>query len=96
MSHQLRDFLVDLASDPSRMSRYLADPAGAVEGMGLSADERAALLGRDPERLRRALGTSPADVMTRIGKKKGGKKKPGGRKRPGAKKRPARRASRKK
>ncbi len=78
MSDNLKKFLIDLASDPGRMSRFVADPAGELDGAGLSADEQAVLLARDSARLRRALGASPPDHMTIITKKalaKGGKKK---------------------
>jgi hypothetical protein len=88
MSQNLRNFLVDLASDPDRMNRFVADPAGELAGAGLSAEQKAALLARDSAALRRALGDSPADVMTRIKKKKkkDAKKRPARRKRPAKKK----------
>ncbi len=76
MSENLKKFLVDLASDPKRMRRYAVDPAGELDGAGLSADEKAAILGRDARDLRRALNASPVDHMTVMAaKKKGGKKK---------------------
>ena len=77
MSENLKKFLVDLASDPERLRRYAVDPAGELDGAGLSADEKAAVLSRDGVGLRRALNASPIDHMTtsRSAPKKGGKKK---------------------
>jgi len=77
VSENLEKFLVDLASDPERMRRYAVDPAGELDGAGLSADEKAAILSRDGAGLRRALNASPVDHMTvsRGPKKTGGKKK---------------------
>lgn len=82
MSENLKKFLVDLASDPERMMRYAANPAGELDGAGLSDDQKAALLARDAAGLRRALNASPVDHMTTMGggKKKGGKKKKAGKK----------------
>jgi hypothetical protein len=75
MSERLKTFLVGLASDPERMSRFVVDPAGELDGAGLSPDEKAAVLARDSARLRRALGVGPADHMTVINNKKKKKKK---------------------
>lgn len=79
MSENLKKFLVDLASDPERMRRYAVDPAGELDGAGLSADEKAAILSRDARSLRRALNASPVDHITTSSKAakaaKGGKKK---------------------
>ena len=66
MSENLKKFLVELASNPDRMSRFVADPGGELDGAGLSTDEKAVLLARDSARLRRALGASPVDHLTRI------------------------------
>ena len=79
--------LIELASDPDRMSRFVADPGGELDGAGLSTDEKAVLLARDSARLRRVLGASPVDHLTKIllGKtagKKAGKKKPRRKKKP--------------
>jgi hypothetical protein len=56
MSEQLKNFLVDLASDPERMKRFSQDPNTELESTGLSADEKDAVLSRDASRLRAALG----------------------------------------
>ena len=88
MSGNLRDFLVELASSSELMAQFAADPAGVLDRTGLTADEKAAVLGRDSDRLRRALGASATDHLTQVGiVKRRGKKRPG-RKKPGAKKRP--------
>jgi hypothetical protein len=82
VSENLKKFLVDLASDPERMRRYTVDPGAELDGAGLSADEKAAILGRDVRGLRRALNASAVDHMTvfrgakkKAAPKKGGKKK---------------------
>ena len=69
MRENLKKFLVDLASNTDRMSRFVADPTGELDAAGLSADEKTALLARDGARLRRVLGASPVDHMTRVCKK---------------------------
>jgi hypothetical protein len=63
MSEHLKKFLIDLASDPERMGRFEANPAGELDGAALSEDEKAAVLSRDSARLRRALGAT-SDHMT--------------------------------
>jgi hypothetical protein len=97
MSRSLRDFLVDLAADPECLSRFAADPGSALDRAGLTAEEKAAVLSRDSDRLRGALGASAADHLTHVlsRKKKGAKKRPALKKRPGAKKRPAAKKRRK-
>jgi hypothetical protein len=89
MSGGLRDFLVRLATDPDCLSQFMTDPAGALDRAGLPAEDRAAVLSRDSDRLRSALGASAADHLTQMlnSSKKGLKKAPP-KKRPGAKKRP--------
>lgn len=97
MSGSLRDFLVELASSSELMAQFAADPARVLDRTGLTADDKAAVLGRDSDRLRRALGASAADHLTQIGNssikkpkvsRKPGWKKPGAKK-PAARKRPA-------
>src|SRR4026209_2014822 len=56
MSERLKTFLVGLASDPERMGRFLVNPAGELDGAGLSVDEKTAVLARDSAALRHALG----------------------------------------
>ncbi len=67
MSGRLKDFLVQLVSSPELMARFAADPGGVLDGAGLAADEKDALLVRDSGRLRRALGASAADHLTQVG-----------------------------
>jgi hypothetical protein len=89
VSENLEKFLVDLASDPERMRRYTVDPAGELDGAGLSADEKAAILNRDASGLRRALKASPVDhmtVMAKAKKKAAGPMKGGTKKQSGTKK----------
>ncbi len=57
MNDKLSSFLVDLASDPERMSRFLADPHGLLAEADLTDDQKAAVLSRDSRRLAVALGT---------------------------------------
>ncbi|OLC43586.1 MAG: hypothetical protein AUH43_20350 [Acidobacteria bacterium 13_1_40CM_65_14] len=82
MSESLSSFLVDLASDPNQMARFLADPARVIDAASLSAEERAALLARDSVRLRGALGASLVEWKCGVagGGRKGGGKKGGARK----------------
>lgn len=92
MSGGLRDFLVRLATDPDSLARFSSDPAGAADQAGLTADEKAAVLSRDSDRLRSVLGASAADHLTQmLNTKKTGLKRArkAGKKRPGAKKRPS-------
>jgi hypothetical protein len=87
MNKKLADFIVDLAVDPARARRFVEDAAGELTAAGLSAADQAALLSKDTDRVRTALGNSFADHMTqfsgapkvktkRSSRKKGSKKKP--------------------
>ena len=89
MSQSLRDFLVDLAADPECLSQFVADPGGALDRAGLTAEEKAAVLSRDSDQLRSALGASLADHLTHVltRKKKGAKKRKGVKKPPPKKRR---------
>jgi hypothetical protein len=92
MSENLKNFLIDLASDLTFMARYSSDPEGELNRAGLTAEEKAAVLGGDAGAIRQALGASAADHMTQIGQppRKGAKPKPrprkGGKPRKGYKK----------
>jgi hypothetical protein len=90
MTGGLRDFLVRLAADPDYLSQFSADAARVLDEAGLTPDERAAVLSRDSERLRSALGAGAADHLTQMlnAIKKRGKRKPPTKKRPAVKKRP--------
>ena len=102
MSGNLSEFLVDLASDPDRMTAFLADPDRVFDAAGLTAEERDAVRSRDTERLNAALGGglqlqgNTTNGMTRrapgrkkrpaVKKKKGGTKKGGKKKSGGSRK----------
>jgi hypothetical protein len=95
MSENLNSFLIDLASDPERMARFVANPSGELDRSPLTAYERAAVLGGDGAELRRALGASPLLAMGQVGRgkpaaaktaPKGGKKKGTAKKSAGKKK----------
>jgi hypothetical protein len=96
MNGNLKDFLVNLASDPDLLARFAADPAGEVSRAGLSEEETAAVLSRDSRELRRALGASMADHMTQIFVAKASRKRAKRAKKAApAKKRPAKAARKK-
>jgi hypothetical protein len=95
MNGNLKDFLVNLASDPDLLARFAADPAGEVSRAGLSEEETAAVLSRDSRELRRALGASMADHMTQIFVAKASRKRAKRAKKAPAKKRPAKAARKK-
>jgi hypothetical protein len=86
MSENLNSFLIDLASDPERMARFVANPSGELDRSPLTAYERAAVMAGDGGQIRSALGASPLLAMGQVGRapKKGGKK--GGKKKGTAKK----------
>jgi hypothetical protein len=72
MSEALNNFLVDLASDPDRLARFIGNPVGELDATVLTAEERVAVLGRDPRRLMDAIGGLRAEVQgTEGGKQKG-------------------------
>jgi hypothetical protein len=75
MGQTLKDFLINLASSPELMTQFAADPAAVLAGSGLSADEQAALLARDSDRIRAAIGASVADHLTHVlARRKGARK----------------------
>jgi hypothetical protein len=82
MSERLSNFLVDLASHPDQMVRFLADPSAAMSGSGLTPDERDALIARDAYQLRRLLaakkggGNGRGVAGPRPDREIGGKRKP--------------------
>jgi hypothetical protein len=59
VSKDLNNFLVDLACDPARMDAFLADPSRVMAESSLSADEQAAVLTRDGDRIRDSLHITP-------------------------------------
>jgi hypothetical protein len=66
MNKKLADFIVDLAVNPDRARRYAEDAAGELAAAGLSADDQAAILSADTDRVRMALGSSYADHLTQF------------------------------
>ncbi len=89
MSDALISFMVDLASDPDRVARFVENPASELHGVELTPRERSAVLSRSQLRIRRELRLSVGNLMTRVSFKF--KKK-----RPPVKKKPARRTKTKK
>ena len=55
MSDSLSKFLINLASSPDLMKRFLEDPQATLADAGLSAEEEDAILTRDAARLRKIL-----------------------------------------
>jgi hypothetical protein len=91
MSYRLTDFLVDLATDPARRSRYEQDPRGELDRAGLETEDKEALLSGDSSRVRRALGHPDNDTMTQaanstLGRRRKRPRKGAGQKSPGARK----------
>jgi hypothetical protein len=86
MSEHLSEFLIDMASDPSRAASFAANPQFELDRSQLSAEERDAILGGDAARIRFVLkGEGGGGVMT-TKKKSGTKKKPAPKKKTGKKK----------
>ena len=56
MSEALNNFLIDLASSPERLIQFMNNAAGEPEIALLSDEERKALLSRDRDSLRSAMG----------------------------------------
>jgi hypothetical protein len=92
MNENLSDFLIDVASDPSRLASFAADRAGELDRSSLTAEEREAILAGDTARIRYMLaGSNGGDgIMSKGGRRKGSKKKatkaPTKKKRPGSRK----------
>jgi hypothetical protein len=72
MSETLNNFLVDLASDPDRLARFIGNPVGELDATALTAEERVAVLGRDSRRLMDVIGGLRAENQ---GTDDGGKQK---------------------
>ena len=87
MNEPLTRCLIDLASDPDRISQFIIDPVATLDAAGLSDEEKAVVLAGDSAGLRRALGGESLSLLTRILRgKKGGRKKPSKKKGPAKKK----------
>jgi aromatic-ring opening dioxygenase LigAB LigA subunit len=98
MSEALKNFLVDLATDPDRMKRFTDDPGSELDRAGLSDEEKSAVTSRDATRLRSALGKGHSDTMTQFNARAKQRKAPKktSRKSTAKKPKPARKGSKKK
>jgi hypothetical protein len=70
MSENLSNFLADLGSNPDLLSRLATDPATELARTGLTPQEQAAILSRDPREVGKALGVAPQGQAALIKKKK--------------------------
>jgi hypothetical protein len=64
MSKRLTDFLIRLSTDPRQSEQFEADPVGTMDAASLSAEERKAVLSRNPDAIRRELGQLHVSTMT--------------------------------
>jgi hypothetical protein len=87
MSENLSNFLVDLASDPARMARFMVNPVSELDDTALTPEERTIVIAADADQLRRtlALAKSNGSQVSQVKKKKKGGKKKGGKKKGGKK-----------
>jgi hypothetical protein len=87
MSENLSNFLADLGSNPDLLARLAADPATELAGTGLTQQEQAAILSRDPRLVGKVLGMSAqGQGAAGIKKKKKKKKKTPPKRKPAQKK----------
>jgi hypothetical protein len=85
MSDNLSNFMVDLASDPDKLARFMSNPLNELDDSLLTAPERAVVLRRDGVKLQVLLRLLKTNGSQTGGGGKKKKKKPG---RKGGKKRP--------
>jgi hypothetical protein len=78
MSDNLSNFMVDLASDPDKMARFMSNPLDELDDSLLTAPERAVVLSRDGVKLQVLLRLLKTNGSQSGGFKKGKrvKKKP--------------------
>ena len=74
MSDRLKGFLVDLVTDPARMSAFRRNPSAAMKAASLTASERRAVTSRDHRQIRETIGCGPSDHLTQFTKTKAKKK----------------------
>lgn len=86
MSENFSNFLADLGSNPDLLARLAADPATELAGTGLTQQEQAAILSRDPRVVGKVLGMSPQGQGAAGIKKKKKKKKTPPKRKPAQKK----------
>jgi hypothetical protein len=102
MSERLRQFVVDVSSDPDRAKRLSADPQTELDQSDLSPEEKQIILSRDPDAVLQAMGPERSDFLAMNSFFKKPPKKPGPPKppkpRPGrtGRRKPARKAPAKK
>jgi hypothetical protein len=70
MGENLSNFLADLGSNPDLLARLATDPATELAQTGLTAQEQAAILSRDPREVGKALGMAPQGQAALKKKKK--------------------------
>ena len=93
----LRDFVIDVSSNPDLAMRFAADPTAALERVELTDEEKAALLARDSAQLRRLMGAklNGSNQSNGMKKKKTTKKKKKKKRKPARKRKsPGKKASR--
>src|SRR5258706_10679771 len=63
----LKEFLVDLGTNPAVQQRYAEDPEGLIRAAQLTAAERAAFESGDSTQIRTAIGKPDNDCMSQTG-----------------------------
>src|ERR1051325_3620894 len=66
MSGRLADFLIRLSIDQKTAKQFEDDAVGTMNAAGLSADEKRAVLSRNPEMIRIQLGQPHVSHMTHV------------------------------
>jgi hypothetical protein len=77
MSERLRQFVVDVSSDPDRAKRLSADPQTELDQSDLSPEEKQIILSRDPDAVLQAMGPERSDFLAMNSFFKKPPKKPG-------------------
>ena len=65
----LKEFLVDLGTNPTVQRRYAEDPEGLIRAAQLTPQERAAFESGNSTQIRSALGKPDNDCMSQTGQK---------------------------
>ncbi len=85
MGDDVRDFLIDLASDADRQARFKANPGKELARTKLSDEERGVVMSGDGSRIRRLVSADDNGAPIKSARTMKGRKKKGGKKK-GAKK----------